>query len=207
MDEIPLLSMGYGMSAAADGRWFPYVFNFPTSYWSQASAFIRFIGEQEGGIENLAGKNIGLIYLESGYGREPIPLFEALGEKYGYTFTTYSVPGKEMQKQQAQWRKIDRDKTRLAVHVGLGRHEPDGHPARHRVRLSARPFHRRVVVGCGVRYGDRSASWPRGTGPARSTPPGQCCDVHKDIVANVYDQGGGTDKDTVGQVLYNRVAS
>ena len=110
VDQIPLLSMGYGMSAAADGRWFPYVFNFPTSYWSQASAFIRFVGEQEGGIENLAGKKIGLIYLESGYGREPIPLLEALGEKYGYTFTSYSVPGKEMQKQQAQWRKIDRDR-------------------------------------------------------------------------------------------------
>ena len=32
VDKIPVLSMGYGMSGAADGRWFPWVFNFPTSY-------------------------------------------------------------------------------------------------------------------------------------------------------------------------------
>ena len=29
VDKIPVHSMGYGMTAAADGRWFPWVFNFP----------------------------------------------------------------------------------------------------------------------------------------------------------------------------------
>ena len=42
VDEVPILSMGYGRTAAADGRVFKWVFNFPTTYWSQASAFIRF---------------------------------------------------------------------------------------------------------------------------------------------------------------------
>ena len=46
VDQIPILSMGYGMSGAADGRWFPWVFNFPTSYWSQASAFIQYVGNR-----------------------------------------------------------------------------------------------------------------------------------------------------------------
>ena len=41
VDKIPVHSMGYGMTAAADGRWFPWVFNFPTTYWSQASAFVK----------------------------------------------------------------------------------------------------------------------------------------------------------------------
>src|SRR5947209_14078076 len=49
VDKIVVFSMGYGMSAASDGRWFPWVFNFPTNYWSQASAVIRYIGAQEGG--------------------------------------------------------------------------------------------------------------------------------------------------------------
>src|SRR5437899_5656462 len=51
VDKVVVFSMGYGMSAAADGRWFPWVFNFPTNYWSQASAVIRYIGQQEGGVE------------------------------------------------------------------------------------------------------------------------------------------------------------
>src|SRR5919204_6420017 len=44
VDKVVVHSMGYGMSAASDGRWFPWVFNFPTNYWSQASAVIRYIG-------------------------------------------------------------------------------------------------------------------------------------------------------------------
>ena len=48
-DQIPLLSVGVGRADAADGRVFPYVFNPPTSYWSQNTAKIRFIGQQVGG--------------------------------------------------------------------------------------------------------------------------------------------------------------
>src|SRR5262249_59440491 len=48
VDKIVVFSMGYGMSAASDGRWFPWVFNFPTNYWSQASAVIPCICQQEG---------------------------------------------------------------------------------------------------------------------------------------------------------------
>src|SRR3546814_6502000 len=49
-------SMGYGRTDASDGRVFPWVFNFPTTYWSQASAVIRYIGQQEGGMDKLKGK-------------------------------------------------------------------------------------------------------------------------------------------------------
>src|SRR2546425_2910815 len=47
VDKVPVFSMGYGMTAAADGRWFPWVFSFPTTYWSQASAVIRYMAQQE----------------------------------------------------------------------------------------------------------------------------------------------------------------
>ena len=203
VDQIPLLSMGYGMSAAADGRWFPYVFNFPTSYWSQASAFIRYVGEQEGGIENLAGKKIGLIYLESGYGREPIPLLEALAERYGYEFTSYSVPGKEMQKQQAQWRKIDRDRLDWLFMWGWG---VMNRTAIQRATEFGFPLDRFIGVWWSGTdadtkpLGDLAKGYRAGNFHAASP----CCQVHADIIAHVYDQGGGIDRDTVGQVLYNR---
>lgn len=108
VDEVPILSMGYGMSAAADGRWFPWVFNFPTTYWSQASALVRYVGQELGGMDNLKGKKLGLIFLESGYGREPIPVLEAMAQEFGFEFEHWSVPGKSMQDQRSQWRKITR---------------------------------------------------------------------------------------------------
>ena len=33
VDKIPVLSMAYGLSAAADGNIFPWVFNPPLTYW------------------------------------------------------------------------------------------------------------------------------------------------------------------------------
>ncbi len=39
-DNIPLLTMGYGRTSAAVGSVFPWVFNFPATYWSQATAVI-----------------------------------------------------------------------------------------------------------------------------------------------------------------------
>ena len=61
--------MGYGQTAAADGRVFEWVFNFPTTYWSQASAFVRYVGQQEGGMDKLKGKKIALVYHNSAYGK------------------------------------------------------------------------------------------------------------------------------------------
>jgi hypothetical protein len=76
VDKIPILSMAYGLSAAAQGQTFPWVFNPPATYWDGASAIIKDIADREGGLENLKGKKIGFIFLDAGYGREPIPLLE-----------------------------------------------------------------------------------------------------------------------------------
>ncbi len=103
VDKIPVHSMGYGLSAAADGSVFPWVFNYPSTYWNQASAIIRYIGYQEGGMSNLKGKKIGFIFLESGYGREPIPLFEQLSSELGFKLFKIAVAGKEMQNQSSHW--------------------------------------------------------------------------------------------------------
>ena len=66
------------MTAASDGRWFPYVFPLPDHYWSQASVVIRYIGQQEGGLEKLKGKKIVHIYHNSPYGKEANPTLEEL---------------------------------------------------------------------------------------------------------------------------------
>src|SRR6266850_918080 len=107
VDKVVVFSMGYGMSAASDGRWFPWVFNFPTNYWSQASAVIRYIGQQEGGLEKLKGKKIVHIFHNSAYGKEANPTLEELSKKYQFELTLLAVdhPGQE---QKATWLQVRR---------------------------------------------------------------------------------------------------
>jgi hypothetical protein len=47
--------------------------------------------EQEGGLDNLKGKKIGYIFLDAGYGREPIPLLEQLAAEMGFELMQYPV--------------------------------------------------------------------------------------------------------------------
>src|SRR5439155_174613 len=107
VDKVPILSMGYGMSASSDGRWFPWVFNFPTNYWSQASAVVRHIGQQEGGLDKLKGKKIVHIFHNSPYGKEANPTLETLARQLGFELTLLAVdhPGQE---QGATWLQIRR---------------------------------------------------------------------------------------------------
>ena len=123
-DKIPVFSMGYGLTPAADGRVFPWVFNMPTSYWSQASAFIKYVAEQEGGDANLKGKKIGLIHLDHPYGKEPIPTLTVLSESMGYEFLTYPVPPKTMQDQRSTWEKIEDDEPDWLFMWGWGAMNP-----------------------------------------------------------------------------------
>ena len=70
--------MAYGLSASADGNLFPWIFNPPATYWDGASAFVRHVADVEGGFDKLKGKTIGLVHLDAPYGKEPIPLLQAL---------------------------------------------------------------------------------------------------------------------------------
>ncbi len=119
VDKIPVHSMGYGRTDAADGRVFPWIFNFPTTYWSQASAFIKYIAAKEGGLDKLKGKKIVLIYHNSAYGKEPIPTLTALEKKYGYKLTTLAVdhPGQE---QRSTWLNVRRLRPNWIILWGWG---------------------------------------------------------------------------------------
>ena len=124
VDKIPVLSMAYGLSAAAEGNTFPWVFNPPDTYWDGASAIITDIASREGGKENLKGKKIGYIFLDAGYGREPIPLLEQMASDMGFELLQYPVPGKEMQNQSSQWLNIRRDKPDYMIMWGWGAMSP-----------------------------------------------------------------------------------
>jgi branched-chain amino acid transport system substrate-binding protein len=204
IDKIPILSMGYGMSAAADGQYFPWVFNFPMTYWSQATGIIKYIGAQSGGMKKLKGKKIGFIYLESSYGREPIPIFEQLAKRFGYRLNTYSVPGKSMADQRSQWRKIVRAREDWMIMWGWGQMNPTAIQRASEVGFPVNKFigvwwsgsETDVVPNGKAAIGYRSATFHA---------TGQNFDFHGDILKYVYN-GNLTKaaKNHFGEVLYNR---
>jgi branched-chain amino acid transport system substrate-binding protein len=75
-DKIPTTSPGFGISAAADGTRFPYLFPIAATYWSQGAAAIKFAKDQLGG--DLHGKKIAYVYYDNPAGKEPMPILEAL---------------------------------------------------------------------------------------------------------------------------------
>ncbi|MBY0611263.1 MAG: ABC transporter substrate-binding protein [Beijerinckiaceae bacterium] len=124
VDKIPVLSMAYGLSAAARGDTFPWVFNPPNTYWDGLSIIMKYIGTQAGGMDKLKGKTIGYIYLDAGFGKEPIPLFEQYAKDVGFTLKLYPVGATEMQNQSAQWLNVRRDKPDFMVMYGWGALNP-----------------------------------------------------------------------------------
>jgi branched-chain amino acid transport system substrate-binding protein len=124
VDKVPILSMAYGLSAAADGEQFPWVFNPPDTYWDGASAFVRHAADVEGGFDKLKGKTLGLVHLDAPYGKEPIPLLEALAKDYGFTLKLYPVPGAQMQNQTSLWLDVRRDRPDWIYLQGWGAMNP-----------------------------------------------------------------------------------
>ena len=120
VDKIPVFSMGYGLSATAIGESFPWGFNYPLTYWGQASAILKYIGQKEGGMDKLKGKKIGFIYLDVGYGREPIPLLEKLSKKFGFSLVKIPVGVKEMQNQSSHWLTVRKERPDWMIMWGWG---------------------------------------------------------------------------------------
>jgi len=124
VDKIPVLSMAYGLSAAADGKTFPWVFNPPMTYWDGASVALKYIAEKSGGMAKLKGKTIGYIYLDAPYGKEPIPLLEELAKENGFKLAKYPVPGDKMQDQSSQWLNVQSDSPDWMIMWGWGAMNP-----------------------------------------------------------------------------------
>jgi branched-chain amino acid transport system substrate-binding protein len=203
VDKVPILSMGYGQTAAADGRVFEWVFNFPTTYWSQASAFVRYVGQQEGGLDKLKGKKIAHVHHNSAYGKEANPTLEALSKKYGFELTLLAVdhPGQE---QKATWLQIRRLRPDWIFMSGWG--------VMNQVAIkeaAAIQFPMDHFVGNWWSGSDADVvpAGPAAAGYKSATfhGAGDQFQVHKDIIKYVYNGDYAKAKENnLGEVLYNR---
>jgi len=117
VDGIPLHTMGYGRTSAANGDVFSHTFNYPANYWDAASIIVNQLLEENDG--SLDGQTIALLYHNSAYGREPIRTLEVLAEQHGFTLTQVAVdhPGQE---QGNQWLQIRRERPDYVVMWGWG---------------------------------------------------------------------------------------
>ena len=116
-DKIPLHTMGYGRTSAANGEVFNWVFNYPGNYWDAATVMVNYLLDENGG--DLAGKKIALVYHNSAYGKEPIRTLEALAGEHGFEFNPIAVdhPGQE---QKSQWLQIRRERPDYVLMWGWG---------------------------------------------------------------------------------------
>ncbi len=116
-DGIPLHTMGYGRTSAANGEIFSNVFNYPANYWDGASVIINALLDENDG--SLEGQKIVLLYHNSAYGREPIRTLEVLSEQHGFELVQLAVdhPGQE---QGNQWLTIRRERPDYVIMWGWG---------------------------------------------------------------------------------------
>jgi branched-chain amino acid transport system substrate-binding protein len=199
-----VVSIGYGRADAADGRVFPYVFPLITTYWNQAAAMVRYIGEQEGGLKKLRARRIALLYHDSAYGKEPIPVLTELAKKYGYELTTIPVPhpGNE---QQSQWLQIRQLRPDWVILWGWGVMNPTALKSTQRAGY---PSERIVGVWWSGAEEDviPAGNAAKGYVAAGFNVAGTNYPVIQDILKYVYGDGEGEmdDKSRIGSVYYNR---
>jgi branched-chain amino acid transport system substrate-binding protein len=166
---------------------------------------IKYIADQERGDSNLKGKKIALLYLDSAYGKEPIPVLAELAKKKGFQFIQYSIepPG---QVQDALWAQIARDPPDWILLWGWG--------AMNRVAIAKAAsiqFPMAHFLGNWWASAENdllmAGAGADGYLGAALHAPGAVCPVHGDIVKYVYDAGKATDpgfRPRIGEVLYNR---
>jgi len=100
-DHIVLITAGYGRADSVDGAVFKWNFPMMGTYWDGADILVQHVKKKG----SLKGKKIALVYHDSPYGKEPIPVLEELAKKEGFELIKLPVthPGVE---QKATWLQI-----------------------------------------------------------------------------------------------------
>ena len=138
------------------------------------------------------------------YGKEPIPLLQALAKDYGYTLKLYPVPPTEMQDQDSVWLDVRRDRPDWLYLQGWGAMNPTA------VEEAAKNgFKVDHLIGVWWSGGDQDARPAGSGGKGYSTLDingvGQNYPAIQNILKYVVDKGKSqVMKDQVGENLYDR---
>ena len=202
-DKIPLLTLGYGLSVAQDGQAFKWNFPLMGSYWTGADILIQHIGKKEGGLDKLKGKKIALVYHDSPFGKEPIPVLQERARMHGFELQLIPVtaPGVE---QKSAWLQVRQSKPDMVLLWGWG---VMNSTALKEAQATGYPRDRMYGVWWAGAEPDVKdvGEGAKGYNALALNTSGQQPKVIQDILKLVHDKGQGTGpKDEVGQVLYTR---
>jgi branched-chain amino acid transport system substrate-binding protein len=203
-DKMPLITAGYGLAAAQDGGVFKWNFPILGSYWTGADILIQHIAKQEGGFDKLKGKKIALVYHDSPFGKEPIPLLQERARMHGFELLLLPVaaPGVE---QKATWLQVRQARPDYVLLWGWGvmnstalkEAQATGYPRDKMYGVwwsGAEPDVKDVGMGA---KGYHALTLQHGASHDSK--------VVQDIMKYVYDKNQGTGpRDEVGTVLYMR---
>jgi branched-chain amino acid transport system substrate-binding protein len=118
-DKIPLVTLGYGRSESADGTVFKWNFPLAGNYWVAGDVIIQAIGKREGGLDKLKGKKIALVYHDSPFGKESLPILQERARTHGFELQLLPVtaPGVE---QKATWLQVRQSRPDYTILWGFG---------------------------------------------------------------------------------------
>ncbi len=118
-DKIPLVTLGYGRSESADGTVFKWNFPLAGNYWVAGDVIVQAIGKKEGGLDKLKGKKIALVYHDSPFGKESLPILQERAKMHGFELQLLPVtaPGVE---QKATWLQIRQSRPDYTILWGFG---------------------------------------------------------------------------------------
>jgi len=199
-DEVPIFTMGYGLSAAAKGETFPWAFNYPASYWSQMTSILSYIDSETG----LKGKKLAFLYLDGGYGREPIPLLDKLSPQMGFDVVKIPVAFADSQNQGSQWLTIRKEKPDWVIMWGWGVMNITAIKEAAKTRFPLDRFIGNWWSGAHVDV-EPLGMKAKGYKASNFTPSGREFPVVQDVIKHVVSKGlTKTEPDMPGKVLYNR---
>ncbi len=203
-DKIPLITAGYGRSESTDGNVFKWNFPLTGTYWDAADILLQHVAKKDGGWDKLKGKKIALVYHDSPYGKEPIPLLVERSKMHGFELNAIPVthPGVE---QKAAWLQIRQNRPDYVFLWGWG--VMNGTALKEAV---ATGYPREKMYGVwwaaaepDVKDVGDGAKGYNGLALQHGAEPNAA--VVKEVLAKLHDKGQGTGpKEEVGSVLYMR---
>lgn len=198
-DEVVMITPLHGRGDASDGQTFPFVFPVMATYWSQAAVLAEYIDTHRGGLE---GKRIAHVYIDSPFGREPVPILEELAERKDFELRTFAYPSPGTE-QSATWSDVRRFRPDHVLLWGAG----GGQPVSVREAIRAGIPQEDVLSVVWMAETDAQTIGPdRATGIKRfeAVATGTDSPIMQRIVEEVIEPGHGSGpEEEVGTTYYN----
>ncbi len=201
-DKTTIVTPGYGLSQSSDGRVFEWNFPLLGTYWTATEAMMQDILKKEKG--SLKGKKIALVYHDSPYGKEPIPLLQKRAEKDGFELLKLPVtaPGVE---QKSTWLQVRQQRPDYVLLWSAGVMTPAAVREAQATNYPREKIYSIWWAGSDHDVKDIGAG-AKGYNTVTIHNTAERGKVHDEVKAQLYDKGQGTAKDVkeLGAMAHTR---